>query len=244
MGRAIELLKAVAAAERPPTAAELAKICGLNRTTAWRLLATLEDHALVERDAAQRYAIGYGTVALSRSPSGSAALVRIARPALERLAAATGNTVTLSVVRREGILAIDQIDPPDATLVLNYLTSPLPVNATSTGKVLLASLSEEALEDVLVAPLEQRTDATVTDPDELRTILADVRRNGYAITVGELDAGVNGISLGVVDDQGALVAVLSVSDNEYRLPAEQMTACLPGLRHAAGAIQRRLTDQS
>jgi DNA-binding IclR family transcriptional regulator len=240
--RAIELLKAVAGAKQPQTAAELAKACGLNRTTAWRLLATLEDHGLVERDGAQRFGVGYGAVALGRSPSGSAALVRIARPALERLAAETGNTVTLSVSRREGILAIDQIDPPDATLVLNYLARPLPINATSTGKVLLASLSDEALDDVLVRPLERETAATVTDPERLREIVAEVHRVGYAVTVGELDVGINGISLGVFDEGERLVAILSVSDTEFRLPAERMSDCVPAMREAAAAIRRRLSE--
>lgn len=240
--RAIELLKAVAGAVHPPTAAELAQICGLNRTTAWRLLATLEMNGMVERDLAQRYGVGYGAVALSRSPSGSASLVRIARPALERLADETGNTVTLSVARREGVLAVDQIDPPDATLVLTYLTQPLPVNATSTGKLLLSRLSDEELDDVLIAPLEKLTEATVTDPARLREIVAEVRRNGYAVTIGELEVGVNGISVAVVDEQDALVAILSVSDTDHRLPARRLPSYVPAMRDAAEAIQRRLND--
>jgi DNA-binding IclR family transcriptional regulator len=235
-------LKAVASADHPPTAAELAQICGLNRTTAWRLLATLETNGMVERDLAQRYGVGYGAVALSRSPSGSASLVRIARPALERLADVTGNTVTLSVARREGVLAVDQIDPPDATLVLTYLTQPLPVNATSTGKLLLARLSDEELDDVLIAPLEKLTEATVTDPARLREIVAEVRRNGYAVTIGELEVGVNGISVAVVDGQDALVAILSVSDTDHRLPAQQLPSYVPAMRDAAETIQRRLSD--
>jgi len=240
--RAIELLKAVAGAERPPTAGDLARGCGLNRTTAWRLLATLEEHGLVERDAAQRYGIGYGTVALGQSPSGSAALVRVARPALERLAEETGATVTLSVARQPGVVAIDQIDPPDATLALNYLTKPLPPNATSNGKVFLASLHDEDLDEMLVTPLEQRTPATVTDPVRLREILDGVRREGYAVTIGELDVGVNGVSVGVIDHQDVLVAMLSVSDADHRLPPEGLKTSVPALRRAARAIQRRLLD--
>jgi DNA-binding IclR family transcriptional regulator len=238
--RAIELLKAVAGAAQPVTAAELAQMCGLNRTTAWRLLATLEMQGMVERDPAQRYGVGYAAVALSRSPSGSAALVRVARPALERLADETGNTVTLSVARREGVRAIDQIDPPDATLVLSYLTQALPVNATSTGKLLLASLSDDELDDLLVAPLEKRTAATITDPVSLREIVHQVRRDGYAVTIGELEIGVNGVAVGVLDGHDRLVAMLSVSDTEHRLPPQRLESYVPAMRDAAQVIQRRL----
>src|SRR5450432_1537772 len=58
--RALRLLKAVAASAEPASAKELAQRCGVNRSTAWRLLATLEGHGLVERDAVTgRYLVGY-----------------------------------------------------------------------------------------------------------------------------------------------------------------------------------------
>lgn len=240
--RAVELLKSVATADTPPTAAELAQRCGVNRTTAWRLLATLEDHGLVERDRSQRYAIGYETVALAQSNSGSAALVRIARPALERLAEETGETVNLSVARRNAVVAIDQIDPADADLLLNYLTKPLPLHCTSNGKVVLASLSAAQLDAVLAAPLDRRTPQTVVDPARLRESVAEVRRNGYAITVGELNPGINGVSSGVVDDQGKLAAIISVSAPAHRLPEERLHAAVPAIERAVTAIQRRLGD--
>src|SRR6476659_1087233 len=58
--RALRLLKAVAASDAPSSAQELAQRCDVNRSTAWRLLATLESHGLVERDAVTgRYVVGY-----------------------------------------------------------------------------------------------------------------------------------------------------------------------------------------
>ncbi len=240
--RAAELLKSVAAAESPPTAAELAQRCGINRTTAWRMLATLEDHGLVERDPSQRYGIGYGAVALAQSRSGSAALVRIAHPTLEQLANETGETVNLSVARHHAVVAIDQIDPPDAALLLNYLTKRMPLHCTSNGKVVLASLSDAQLDAALAAPLEQQTSQTITDPQRLRAIVTEVRRDGYAITIGELDIGINGVSAGVVDDQSALVAIISVSAPAHRLPEERLHLAVPAIQRAAAAIQRRLGD--
>ena len=58
--RAAMLIKAIADSRRPPTVIELAAECGLNRSTAWRLLATLDAHGLIERDpVSQRYSLGY-----------------------------------------------------------------------------------------------------------------------------------------------------------------------------------------
>ena len=62
--RALELLAAVASSDHPPTVAQLSAVCGLNRSTAWRLLATLETHGMVERQPSGGYRVGYGALRL------------------------------------------------------------------------------------------------------------------------------------------------------------------------------------
>src|SRR3954470_9569818 len=88
VARAAELLKALGAHGEPATVFDLADRCGLNRSTAWRILATLEDEGLVERDPASgRYAVGYALVALA-TRAGHEPLARRAHPALRALAEA------------------------------------------------------------------------------------------------------------------------------------------------------------
>jgi DNA-binding IclR family transcriptional regulator len=108
--RAIALLKAVAASPHPPTALELARTCGLNRSTSWRLLGTLEHHGLVERHpATQRYSVGYGAILVAGGADHDS-LVRRARAILQRLAAETGETVSLAVPKRMDLVYVDQIE--------------------------------------------------------------------------------------------------------------------------------------
>ena len=84
--RAIVLLKAVAASTTPPTVLELARRCGINRATAWRLLRTLEHHGLVDRDVVtQRYTVGYGATVVASAVTDDA-LIRRVRPLLTDLA--------------------------------------------------------------------------------------------------------------------------------------------------------------
>src|SRR3954452_15132520 len=98
--RAALLLKAVAAGPEPATVWELAERCGLNRSTAWRLLSTLERHGLVERDPLpSRYQPGYAAIQLASSTDLDA-LARRVRPILGRLASSTGEIVTLAAARR------------------------------------------------------------------------------------------------------------------------------------------------
>src|SRR3954451_24070358 len=98
--RAVELLEAIAGAPEPETAPALADACGLNRSTAWRILATLEHHGLVERDPdTSRYRLGGGVLRLAAAGR-QEPLVRLAHPILRRLADATGETVNLAVAHR------------------------------------------------------------------------------------------------------------------------------------------------
>ena len=129
------------ASPRGSTAAELALACGINRATAWRLLATLEGRGLVDRDpATNRYQIGY-TVARLAAASGVDGLVRRTHHVLERICAQTGEAADLAVGRRSGLVYVDEVAPP-AVLTVNWLARPVPLHATSTGKAWLAWLPE------------------------------------------------------------------------------------------------------
>jgi DNA-binding IclR family transcriptional regulator len=109
--RAVALLRAIATTPHPQTAWELARACGINRSTAWRLLQTLERHGMVERDErTQRYGIGYTAQQLAAA-AGYDALARRARPILQRLADDTGGSVMLAAARTFSLVYVDQVDP-------------------------------------------------------------------------------------------------------------------------------------
>src|SRR5215470_19829484 len=176
--RALALLDAVASASpRGDTVAELAQACGINRATAWRLLATLEAHGAVDRDpATSRYQIGYTVVRLAAA-SGVDGLVRRTHHILERVCAQTGEAADLALGRRSGLVYIDEVAPP-SVLTVNWLARPVPLHATSTGKAWLAWLPEAEAKGVLGPALEGFTDATVTDVRRLFDEFAEIRRQG------------------------------------------------------------------
>jgi len=226
--RAAALLKAIADSGHPPTVVELAAACGLNRSTAWRLLATLDAHGLVERDpVSQRYSLGY---ALLRIAAGAELdpLVRRARPVLERLAHDTGEATNLAVARRFNLVYVDQVDPPQI-MAPNWFGRSVPLHATSTGKAYLAFLTDEERRAVLPGRLERHTPTTVTDRRRLEEELEQVRRDGWAVCVGELEESLFGASAPVLSEQGRPVAIVSVWGTEHRLPRE----LLPETGHRA-----------
>src|SRR5215212_8684109 len=162
--RAAHLLEAIAAAPEPATAPELADACGLNRSTAWRILATLEHHGMVGRDPdTSRYRLGVGILKLAAA-AGQEPLVRLAHPVMRRLADATGETTNLAVARRPELVYADQVQARHV-MAPNWLGHSVPLHATSTGKAFLAALPD-AEHDALA--LERFTDTTITDRDALR----------------------------------------------------------------------------
>jgi DNA-binding IclR family transcriptional regulator len=228
VARAADLLKAL---ETPATVFDLADRTGLNRSTAWRILATLEGEGLVERDTATgRYAVGYALVALAAG-AGHEPLVRRAHAALHALAVACEETASLAVPRALQLVYVDQVQAPHV-MAANWLGRPTPLHATSTGKAFLARLAPDELGAALPGRLQRFTDTTITTRAALRAELADVRARGWAVSRGELEPALWGVSAPVLAG-GRAVAVVSVWGTEARIRARGIEAL--GARTAAAA---------
>jgi DNA-binding IclR family transcriptional regulator len=221
--RAAALLKAIADSAQPPTVIELANTTGLNRSTTWRLLATLDAHGLVERDpVSQRYSVGYAMLRIAASGEHDA-IVRRARPVLERLARDTGEAVNLALAKGLHLVYVDQVDPPQI-LAPNWLGRHVPLHATSSGKAFLAYLDEGERDGLLGERLERFTKTTITDRRLLESDLAAARRAGYAVSVGELEESLYGASAPVLSEQGRPLAVVSVWGPDRRVPEARLGA--------------------
>ena len=241
--RAIGLLDAIAiAAPRGATAAELALACGINRATAWRLLATLEADGFVERDpATSRYQIGY-TVARLAAASAVDGVVRRAHHVLERVCAQTSEAAILALAQRSGLVYVDEVAPP-SVLTVNWLARPVPLHATSTGKAWLAWLPEPEARGVLGPVLEGFTDATVTDFGRLFGELAQIRQQGYAVSAGELEPALFGVSAPVLrTGEERPLAVFSIWGPADRVPRARLEALGAVAIDAAAAVGASLRD--
>jgi DNA-binding IclR family transcriptional regulator len=239
--RAAALLDAIAdASPRGATVAELALACGINRATAWRLLATLEGRGLVDRDpATSRYQIGY-TVARLAAASGVDGLVRRSHHVLERICAQTGEAAILAVGRRSGLVYVDEA-APRAVLTVNWLARAVPLHATSTGKAWLAWLPEQEARGVLGPVLEGFTDATVTDVSRLLGELGQIRERGYAVSAGELEPALCGVSAPILrHGEDRPLAVFSIWGYADRMPSSRFPALGAVAIEAAASVEAAL----
>lgn len=234
LDRALRLLFEIAANPLALTGAEVAERVGLNRGTAWRLLGTLELHDLIERDDANRYDVGVGALRLA-TETRWAAVARRARPILEGLAAEYGETAALAVVTRGGFEVIDQVDGPHA-LGVRWFGVSGPLIYTSPGKLILASLPAAELDALLAGPPHARTPRSLTDPDDIRAELADVRRRDVARSIEDYELGVSGISAAARDAGGRLVAFVTVTGPSSRLTVARLDQVEPALKDAAARL--------
>ena len=215
--RAISILDLLAAGGRR-TGAEVARELRVHRSTALRLLGTLERHGMVERDPrTQRYSLGRRLPQLASVVTGEFDLRAVARPVCERLAVAAGETATLDVLAGDVIVPIEQATASTSVVSVNWLGGRYPVHCTASGKAILAFASQMVRERLLALPLDRVTPHTITDRDRLAAELEETRRSGVARTHEELEVGLDAIAAPVFGPGGDVVAALDVSGPSHRV---------------------------
>ncbi len=219
---------------------ELAAELGVHKSTASRLVATLEQHDLVEQsDPRGRVQLGVGLVRLAATTSAQLDLVQEARPVARLLAAETGETVNVTVLGQHAAVYVDQVVAPTVTPNYNWVGRHTPLHATSNGKVLLSELPDEEVTAV-VGELTAYTSRTITDPRVLREQLAEVRERGWSVARDELDVGLTAVAAPVRDLHGEICGSVSVSGQTFRLDPARVEELAPLVRRAGDDISARM----
>ena len=228
--RAMELLKAVAEAGSVRNLTALARQCDLNRTTAWRLLLTLEAHGMVVRDARDGwFMIGPAVGGLLAEPSRS--FVEIAQPVLERVSLETGEIACLGVMDGDEVRYVSEVIPA-IVRQRSWLGKPLALHASSVGKAFLAHLEDDKVVCLVGEQPERFTDTTITDLLFLRAELRRVRAKGFAVCQGESEPGSWGVAAAVLGARGEPIAALCLWGPDRRRDEARLEA-LGRLAHRA-----------
>lgn len=241
VAKAISLLRAVAQ-DGGSSVSALSRAVGLPRATALRMIQTLEQEGFLLRvPGADRVLLGPDLVRLARAADGSMVLLELARRPLADLSEALRETVTLSIVAADGGLdLVHQVDGPHHLVPRQWVGGRFPMHASSSGKVLLATYDDQRLAHVLPQPLPRLTPFTITTQRELRSELENVRAQGYAETVDEIEEGLSGVSVGIFDQAGGLLGTINVSGLSQRLDEMRRADAAEHTRNAARAIERAL----
>lgn len=218
----------------------LAERIGVHKSTAFRLVATLESAELVEQTGERgKYRLGVGILRLAGTITARLDVVREARPIGQRLAARTGETVNIAVLSGGSALYVDQIAGSSALQAHNWVGQRIPLHATSNGKVLLSGLPDGDVA-VTAGTMDRFTPGTITELPKLREQIEEARRVGYARAVDELEEGLTAVAAPIRDAHGDVIASLSVSGPTFRMPAPVVEEVAALLVDAAAEVSERL----
>lgn len=239
--RAIQILQFLTDAPELTTS-EIARRLGVHRSTASRILATLESRDVVEQ-VAQRgaYRLGIGILRMAYPVSTRFDLARDGQAICDALAEATQETTNIAILDQGHAVTITQSTGQQMVGVAGqYVGQRVPLHATSTGKLLLAHAPDDVWQSVISQPLKQYTEATLQNVSELANELETIRQQGWSSAIGEWEQGINALAVPVRDTTGFLVAVVSVTAPDFRMPAARFEEFLTQVQHAAKDFETRL----
>ena len=222
---------------------EIVETLKLNKSTAFRVLSTLETAGYLERDAAtRRYRPGLKVLQLGFTALSSLEVRQIARPYLERVALETDETASLAVLDGLHIIYVDRVRNRAIVGVVLGVGSRAPAHSTSLGKVLLADLPPEEIARRLAhTDLTAYTPHTIVDHRALLSELALIRKRGYAINDEELAIGLRGVSAPIRDATRRAVAAINVSGPTATISRERLKSeIMPAVVKTAGHISLAL----
>ena len=222
--KALDILECIALADHPLSAAEAAKLCKLSRPTAYRLIYTLTARGYVIQDDGH-YRLGTQALSLSQNVLESLDLPELARPYLRQLSDITNETTYLSILDDNGILYVGKAESTQSVRTHTKIGSRNKLHCSSMGKAILAFLPESD-QTQLIDQLEltANTATTITDRAALRTELATINTQKFAIDDEESEDDIRCVGAPIFDHTGRVFAAISVSGPAYRLSVSRLNA--------------------
>jgi DNA-binding IclR family transcriptional regulator len=240
--RAAALLIALGDSQGEAGVTELARRLGLHKSTASRLLATLQKRGLVEQDdESGKYRLGLVVIRLAERAERTLDLRGIAMGDLERLGRLTRETVSLVVLDGDAVLTIAQREGSNLAAVADWTGRTSPLHCVAGGKVLLSAMAERDVLRIVRRGLVAHTERTITELEPLLEELARTRRRGYGSDLGEYQPSLCGVAAPIRDARAAVIAAVTIWGPAIRLAPRRIPELAAHARKAAAAISLRLS---
>ena len=251
--RAIQLLKYFDDQRPVWTLNELVGASQLNKTTAFRILSALENEGLLRRMPEGGYRLGSEMVALGGRAMRSNALRTVSHALIRELSQQTGETVTLETLHNSQnnprdtavdnqwhMLVIDETLSRYRVGISQFIGSRLPIHASSTGRVVLANLPSEMLDDFLTQARPQFTENTLVTESKLKKELNKIFKQGFAIVKGEIEIGLIAVGAPIFDLNGDVRSAISVVVPSFRVKRGDLPDLAQRVVAQANKISHRL----
>jgi len=205
--------------------AEISKKLKYSQSKAYRFVRTLTKYGLLREDhGTARYTLGSNALRLGLLAQQQFNIAVIARPFMKELSIITKETVLLTAVNGTKGIVLDRVESEEP--IRYSLFQPgasIPLHAGASSKILMAFLPEKEWGRIIEKEgLHRYTAQTITDTDQLKVHLREIRKKGYAVSDQEVDRDVRAIAGPIINGVGELVAGLSVAGPFYRINKKKM----------------------
>ncbi|MCX8072480.1 MAG: IclR family transcriptional regulator [Candidatus Binatia bacterium] len=241
VSHALDVLEQFAGNQEELGVTELSKRLKLHKNNVFRILATLEARGYIEQNKlTENYRLGVRCLSLGQRYLSQVGLLKPARPVLQQLAQASGETAVIGVVRLGMAVVLDAAHAEQPVRVVARMGEPIPLHCSAIGKVALA-FGETSLREGLTEPLKPCTEKTVVDKERLFAELDRVAAQGFATEEGEHVADVTAAATPVRDYTGCFVAALALLGPVHRMTEQRLREqIVPLLARASEELSARL----
>ncbi len=238
---ALRILEHVAQQKEAVRITDLAAHFETTKTRIFRHLRTLVQHGyIVQDEESERYQVGSRLIALGLMVSGNFDISSVSQPIMRMLRDKVNHSVVLGVPAADGVHIVTVV-PSTAPIEITVRPgSILGFNYTAQGKIALAFGDPAWTADALRNELPANTRFTVHDPEQLKTHVARIKKQGWAAAPNEAVIGLNALAAPVFDAGGTLVATVAVVDSIQFLPEKATDVEVEALLACAAAISTKL----
>jgi DNA-binding IclR family transcriptional regulator len=217
--RAIDILDLVSRSKEGISVTEIAAQLQLHKSTAYRLLNTLEYKNYVKKDQNKKYKVGTKVIEIGHYALNNIDLRKEMHPFLKKLGEITKETVHLGIIDDHKVIYIDKVESSHTIRMYSRIGKGGPLYCTGIGKALLAFSDSDYISRFLKQlKFVKYTDNTIIDQNELKDELIKIREKGYAVDNMEHEENIRCVAAPVFDFRGELMAAVSIS-----APAQRMT---------------------
>jgi DNA-binding IclR family transcriptional regulator len=217
---------------------ELASALDVHSSTAYRLLASLQDAGFVTRDpVTNHYRLGLEPVTMSGIVLARVDVLRVADPELRRLARNTNETVNFGIRYGDELLNVEQIAAADRFRSFGWLGQRAPLYLGSAARSLTAHLPEGDVSGILSRLRDRRAEL---DIDAFQADLTTIRSRGYAINRGEINPDIYSVGAPILGRDGYACAAVSIVGYRTRFSEQRITELIPTLLRSTETISQQL----
>lgn len=238
---ALKLLNLFTHDEPELTLSEIAVKLNVGISTAHRLTSTLMENGLLKKDPlTKNFRLGSSILAMGNTILSQYELCQVSRDSLEQLVQTSGEAVHLSVLKGIHVVYLQKMDCKHHVYLQSHIGKQNPIYCTSSGQVILAYQSNDFIENVIDYGLVEYTPNTITSPERLKAVLADIRSQGFAYSREELHEGVSSIAAPIKNQWGDVIASVSIAGPSTRITPHKLPALVRLVKNAGEKISEQL----